>query len=174
MLGRSIWFKSVAVALPILLLDASTKAYASGSYALGEKHEFLFLPIIHVQNPGISLALFSQLGLIDKGVELPIFVFAAAGALAAAGIFVKAVDSRYLWLPAGLALGGILGNVTDRIHHGYVTDFIYIGGLDASANVADFAIVLGMALFLLFDLAMLARSLGRRYRDAAAAARSSG
>jgi signal peptidase II len=73
-----------------------------------------------------------------------------------------------MWFPAALALGGVLGNLLDRLYHGYVTDFIYIGSLEASANVADFAIFLGLALFFLFDLGALVFALGKRYRNAVA------
>jgi signal peptidase II len=60
-------------------------------------------------------------------------------------------------LAAGLALvlGGALGNVIDRVLHGYVIDFIrvFYGEWDFPAfNVADTAITIGAALLILENL----------------------
>jgi signal peptidase II len=57
-------------------------------------------------------------------------------------------------LAAGLALvlGGALGNVIDRIEHGYVVDFIHVHWDRAyfpAFNVADAAITVGAGLLLL-------------------------
>jgi signal peptidase II len=61
------------------------------------------------------------------------------------------------WLAAGLALvaGGAIGNVTDRLMHGYVIDFVqvhYHGWYFPAFNVADSAITVGAALLLLDGL----------------------
>lgn len=60
-------------------------------------------------------------------------------------------------LAAGLALvaGGALGNVVDRLVHGYVIDFVqvhYHGWYFPAFNVADSAITVGAALLLLDSL----------------------
>lgn len=60
-------------------------------------------------------------------------------------------------MAAGLALvlGGALGNVIDRVFHGYVIDFIrvFYGAWDFPAfNVADTAITIGAALLILENL----------------------
>jgi signal peptidase II len=52
-----------------------------------------------------------------------------------------------MWLPTGLLLGGALGNVTDRLRDGAVTDFIKIPILPAF-NVADMAITAGVVVLL--------------------------
>lgn len=152
------------VALFILLLDLSTKALAASSYGLGEKHHFLFVSILHLQNPGVSLGLFSQLGLIGNGVQLPLYAFAIAALFGSIGVLLKAADSPLFWFPAGLVLGG-LGNVIELAYHGYGTDFIYISGLNGSANLADFAIFTGIGLFLLLDLCVLAFALAKKHRN---------
>lgn len=56
-------------------------------------------------------------------------------------------------LALGLQLGGATGNLTDRLRFGYVVDFIDIRVWPVF-NLADFSIVLGLALlsyFLLFS-----------------------
>ena len=59
------------------------------------------------------------------------------------------------WWGVGLLMGGILGNVTDRLVHGYVVDFLsfnlHIRFADpfATFNVADSCICIAVALFLI-------------------------
>jgi signal peptidase II len=58
------------------------------------------------------------------------------------------------WLPAALALvmGGALGNVIDRIWHGYVVDFLHFHWGEAyfpAFNVADTSITIGAGLLIL-------------------------
>ena len=58
-----------------------------------------------------------------------------------------------------LILGGALGNLFDRIVHGYVVDFIsvhYAGWYFPAFNIADMAISCGAAL-LIFDMLFLAK-----------------
>lgn len=61
----------------------------------------------------------------------------------------RAVD-RCSSLGVGLMLGGVTGNTIDRLHWGYVIDFIHIRSGDlwslGTLNAADLAIVCGLAL----------------------------
>jgi signal peptidase II len=57
------------------------------------------------------------------------------------------------WLAAslGLIVGGAVGNVIDRVHYGYVVDFIQVHWQDAyfpTFNVADIAISVGAFLLI--------------------------
>jgi lipoprotein signal peptidase len=61
-------------------------------------------------------------------------------------------------------LGG-LGNILELLYHGYGTDFLYIPGLEGSANFADLGVFLGLALFLIVDLATVLAALAKRYRS---------
>ena len=85
---------------------------------------------------------------------------------AAAAIFI-------VWLPArhggqrlfgwalSLILGGAVGNVIDRIWHGYVVDFIQVhwhGAYFPSFNVADSAITVGAGLLILDELLRVRRT----------------
>lgn len=56
----------------------------------------------------------------------------------------------------GLVLGGTLGNLIDRLHLGFVTDFIDFGFWPAF-NIADSAITVGVILFAYFALRSLSR-----------------
>ena len=60
-----------------------------------------------------------------------------------------------------LILGGALGNVIDRLLHGYVVDFIqvhYAGWYFPSFNVADSAITVGAVLLILDELLRVRRA----------------
>ena len=62
---------------------------------------------------------------------------------------------RLLAWALALILGGALGNVIDRLLHGYVVDFIQVHWRTAyfpSFNVADSAITVGAALLILDEL----------------------
>jgi signal peptidase II len=59
-----------------------------------------------------------------------------------------------------LILGGALGNVIDRLLHGYVVDFIQVHYRDSyfpSFNVADSAITIGAAFLILDELLRVRR-----------------
>ncbi len=70
-------------------------------------------------------------------------------------VWLRGVPARsQLALAAGLALilGGAIGNVLDRIEHGFVVDFIHVHWGRAyfpAFNVADAAITVGAGLLLL-------------------------
>ena len=79
-----------------------------------------------------------------------VVTFAALALLLA--YFARHADRPLLWLPTGLLLGGALGNLIDRIHQGYVTDFIHLPHWPAF-NVADMCITGGVvALVLVLEL----------------------
>lgn len=72
-----------------------------------------------------------------------------------------APDSRLVPLAIGLVVGGAVGNISDRLNHGHVVDFIHYQIPDLISNVsnlADHAIVLGALL-------IFAESIWRDRRD---------
>lgn len=106
-----------------------------------------FFDLTMVWNRGVSF------GLLRADADLARWGLAAFS-VAVAVIFAVWVRGAHRRLPAvafGLAIGGAVGNVIDRIRFGAVADF-----LDFSAlyfpwvfNIADSAITVGMALLLL-------------------------
>ena len=56
--------------------------------------------------------------------------------------------SKVFWIGLGLALGGVLGNLVDRIRLGYVIDFLDFQFWPVF-NLADIAIVCGVGLIIL-------------------------
>ena len=69
-----------------------------------------------------------------------------------------------IWLPAGLLIGGALGNLADRVRDGAVTDFIDLP-VWPTFNLADVAIVVGVVLLVLLpEIAAERRSRARARR----------
>lgn len=143
------------VALAVWVLDHVAKSAARALLSAGGSVEVIpgMLALSYVENTGVAFGLFADVRSPWKPYVL------AAMALAAIAVIVlyslRLPRARAL-LQAALAitLGGILGNLTDRVAYGYVVDFI---DLHAGArlhwptfNVADSAITIGIAL-LLFD-----------------------
>ena len=70
-------------------------------------------------------------------------------------------EQRLFGWALALILGGALGNVIDRLLHGYVVDFIQVHYRDwffPSFNVADSAISIGAVLLILDELLRVKRS----------------
>lgn len=117
-------------------LDHVTKLWASGLTDITFYGPLGFL--LH-HNPGAMLGLFSELPRVLRIVSLStggaflLFLFA---------IIQFMLPSKLMLLRVGLSflMGGILGNVTDRILWGHVVDFIVIGTrtfLSPAFNIAD-------------------------------------
>lgn len=96
--------------------------------------------ITHTGNTGAVFGLFQGSGM---------FFAALAVVVSAAIIYFNVTLPGGQWLlrlALGLQLGGALGNMTDRLRQGHVTDFIDVGPWYIF-NVADMAIVGGVILF---------------------------
>jgi signal peptidase II len=72
---------------------------------------------------------------------------------------------RFAWLAAGMLAGGAIGNVLDRIIEGAVIDFLKPPNWPAF-NLADMAIVGGMALLVLVVELENRRTTAGQRRDA--------
>ena len=91
----------------------------------------------HIHNTGSAFGLF-------QGQNLPLLVVSLLGVGVLAYIYhTQARPGRLMRASIALMLGGALGNLTDRIWQGYVTDFIDIGPWPVF-NLADSAIVVGL------------------------------
>jgi signal peptidase II len=148
----------------VLAADQITKELVRTQLAFGE----IWMPIdwlrphmhiVHWTNTGAAFGMFQQGGML-----FTVLAFIVSGAI----IWYYRDSDTATWpvrIALGLQLGGALGNLTDRLIHGTVTDFILFGFFPAVFNVADGAISLGVALLLLDMLLEY-----RRNRTAAAVA----
>jgi len=134
---RGSWLKVLLVMAVVLVLDQVTKALVRADVAVGETNEVLpFLKIGHVHNDGVAF------GFLGGGGTLLLVIMLGAMALLV-GYFARHAGRSLLWLPTGMLLGGACGNLVDRIHQGYVTDFVELPHWP-SFNVADVAITCGV------------------------------
>ncbi|ANM31816.1 hypothetical protein ABI59_23015 [Acidobacteria bacterium Mor1] len=108
----------------------------------------------YAENPGGMLGLGG--GLAPRA-RFALLVVAVAAALGAVVAFVASSPELSAGGVAslGLFLGGGVGNLMDRIDHGYVIDFVHMGFGSLRTgifNVADVAILAGAAGFVFFKL----------------------
>jgi len=149
---------------PILLVvDQASKIWVHTTLDLGREEVVLipgFLSVIHAQNPGAALGLFT-----DLAWRIPLFVVFTGVAVWFLGVMYRESrpDDRLGATVIACILAGALGNLVDRVHKQSVTDFIRVytesPGLVAlldklglpsewpTFNVADIAIVVGVALY---------------------------
>lgn len=104
---------------------------------------FLFLSLHLVQNTGAGFGLFKDhtpwLAIISLIVALAVIYYYPK--------LPKEKLPQFLW---GLFLGGVLGNLVDRILRGYVVDFIDVGFWPAF-NLADAAITVAVIGLILYE-----------------------
>jgi signal peptidase II len=155
MLRRSVPLITAAI---IVAADRITKILLMQSLNPGEwRPIFPGLTLTHVHNTGIAFSLFADAGWLSR-IALHGVILAAV-VLIAWMLFRHAHQSLSSGLAFGLILGGAIGNLTDRVLHGWVVDFIHvwvrIGGRTWSwpdFNVADSAITVGAILLILGEI----------------------
>jgi signal peptidase II len=104
--------------------------------------------LVPVWNTGISFGMFAGysdwMPAIISGITIIISLVLLAWLLVTVSVVTK--------LALSLILGGAVGNIIDRIRFGAVIDFVDIHFMDfhwPAFNIADSAITIGVALFLL-------------------------
>jgi signal peptidase II len=146
--GLWVW---LALALLVIVLDQLTKTLIIGNFALHDSHTVTsFFNVVRVHNSGAAFSFLAG----ASGWQRWFFV----GLGLAASVFIVWMLRRHpeqtlFCFAVTMILGGALGNVIDRLLHGYVVDFIqvhYAGRYFPSFNLADSAITLGAA-SLIFD-----------------------
>lgn len=140
--------------LGIVVLDRVTKAWFEAQTPEGWRYEVVrrLIYLVHSQNPGIAFSLFADSP--SKWVRAALIVGALLVIGALAWLLVTGQGGAKACAGIAFLLGGAAGNVTDRILHGGVTDFleVWIGSYRWPAfNVADSAITIG-AILLMADL----------------------
>lgn len=111
-----------------------------------------FLTIQHATNSGIAFGWFDDVNSAWKTPVLGIMAVVAIG-LVFYYICTTPASERILLVALGILLGGILGNLIDRVFNGAVFDFIKVHWGTRYAwptfNLADSAITVGVLVILL-------------------------
>jgi len=139
----------LVTALAILVADQVTKALVVSNLAVGQKAQLLgdVVEIWHAQNRGAAFSLF-QGGTI-------VFLVVSVLSIGMVAYFYRSLRDRSPWLHLvlGIVLGGTLGNFTDRLRQGYVTDWLSVGIGDTrwpTFNVADSSVVVGIGILVVY------------------------
>jgi signal peptidase II len=149
----------LGLAFIILLADQFTKVLIVGYYQLGD-HTYVtsFFNIVRVHNHGAAFSFLAGASGWQR------WFFTVIG-FVAAGVIIWMLKShpgqRLFSFAMACILGGAIGNVVDRLVHGYVIDFLdfHWRGMHFPAfNVADAAISIGAACLILDELRRVRRT----------------
>lgn len=133
------------IAASVFSLDQLTKSLIRGGLAIGESwpDESWPVKILHLTNSGAAFGV-----LQGQGFFLTVTALFAIGAIFFYYAF-PPLEHGVLRLALALQLGGALGNLSDRLRYGEVTDFIKFPHYPAF-NVADSSIVIGISAIVIF------------------------
>jgi signal peptidase II len=141
------------VALLVFALDQLTKWVVTGPLGVNHVGDQLYLlpffQFTYTENQGISL------GLLNAATETGRWMLVGLTTAIAVGVTVWLVreKNRADQIALGMVLGGALGNILDRVLHGYVTDFadLHFGAWRPFLifNVGDAAISIAVVILLL-------------------------
>src|SRR4051794_35237432 len=141
------------VALVVFALDQLAKWFVTGPLEVSRVgDQFVLLPIFqftYTENNGISL------GLFNATTEVGRWMLVALTSAIAVGVayWMGREKNRADQIALGMVLGGALGNILDRVRHGYVVDFadLHFGAWRPFLifNVGDAAISIAVVILLL-------------------------
>ena len=134
------------ISLIVIIIDRILKVLVTNNFVLNVRNKIIdgFFYITNCHNEGAAFSLFSG------NVLFLIFITLIVLFLIYRSINKENVNK----IAYGLLLGGILGNLYDRIFYGYVIDyldFVIFKFNFAIFNLADAAIVIGAILLIVFE-----------------------
>ena len=143
-IGR--WILFAGIAIVVVVIDQLAKSWITATLDPGEGMTVLgdWLRFVHGQNSGILFGLLPQ--------SAPSFAIVSLGVT---GLIVyyhrRAGHGILVTVALGLLLGGAIGNLLDRLNHGYVVDFVDMGigtWRFYTYNIADACITTAIILLL--------------------------
>ncbi|MEY4732080.1 MAG: Lipoprotein signal peptidase [Pseudomonadota bacterium] len=153
--GLVLW---LGIALLVLLIDQFTKVLVLGAFQLGDSTPVTsFFNLVRVHNHGAAFSFLAAAGGWQRWFFTGIGVVAALFML---WMLRSHAGQTLFCLAISLILGGAVGNVIDRLLHGYVVDFLdfFWGHWHFPAfNMADSAITLGAGLLILDEILRVRR-----------------
>lgn len=162
--GPSLWLW-LGLAGIVILADQVTKTLIIGHFELHDSRPVTeWFNLVRAHNRGAAFSFLSDASGWQR------WAFTGLG-VAASGFIVWMLRShptqRLFCFAVSLIMGGALGNVLDRLMHGYVVDFLqfrfgflsplFPGGYFPSFNIADSAITLGAVCLILDEVLRVRR-----------------
>lgn len=149
----------LGLALLILILDQFTKTMVLGFYQLGDSSRVTsFFNLVRVHNEGAAFSFLAG----ASGWQRWFFTAVGIGAALFIVWMLRSHPGQRLFAFAMASiLGGAIGNVIDRLVHGYVVDFLqfhYASWYFPSFNIADSAITIGAIALILDELLRVRRA----------------
>ena len=156
--GPSLWLW-LGLALLVVVLDQLTKTLVISRFLLGDSMTITpWFNLVRVHNSGAAFSFLAG----ASGWQRWFFVGLGTAASAFIVWMLKKHPTQTLFCFAvTMIMGGAIGNVVDRLLHGYVVDFIqvhYGGWYFPSFNLADSAITLGAACLILDEILRVRRA----------------
>jgi signal peptidase II len=163
--NSSVW-PWLGLAALVLLADVLTKVLILKNYQLGESTYVTgFFNIVRAHNSGAAFSFLAQAGGWQR------WMFTGIGVAAAVFIVVMLRShggQRLFSFALACILGGAIGNVIDRVMHGYVIDWldfhfsflsgVFHGGHFPAFNIADAGITLGAICLILDEILRVRRT----------------
>lgn len=141
-------------ALLLVIVDQVTKVLILGNYRFGDStYVAPFFNIVRAHNTGAAFSFLAA----ASGWQRWLFTgIAVAAILFIVYLLRKHPGQKLFAFALACILGGAIGNVIDRLLHGYVVDFLQFHWQDRwyfpAFNVADTAITIGAACLILDEL----------------------
>jgi signal peptidase II len=154
------WAPWLLLAVGVFILDQFTKVLILGYYQLGDSTRVTsFFNVVRAHNTG---AAFSFLAAASGWQRWFFTAIGIAAALFIVWLLRKHAGQKLFSFALACILGGAVGNVFDRLVHGYVVDFIQVHWRSSwyfpAFNIADSAITIGAACLVLDELLRVRRS----------------
>ena len=148
----------LGLALLVVVADQLTKTLVLQQFQLGDSQPVTsFFNLVRVHNTGAAFSFLAG----ASGWQRWLFIgLGAAATVFIVWMLLRHGGQRMFSTALALILGGALGNVIDRLWHGYVVDFIQVhhaGAYFPSFNIADSAITLGAVLLSVDELRRVRR-----------------
>jgi signal peptidase II len=162
--GPSLWLW-LGLAGIVILADQVTKTLIIGAFQLGDVRPVTdFFNLVRAHNKGAAFSFLADAAGWQR------WFFTALG-LVVSGFIVWMIRShptqKLFCFAVTMIMGGALGNVVDRLLHGYVVDFlqfrfavlepVFHGGYFPAFNIADSAITLGAGCLILDEILRVRR-----------------
>ena len=100
--------------------------------------------LTYVENRGVAFGIFQDMRWVFVAVTC-ILLF-----LIIFYMFRKRPKGRLCYICAGMIIGGGVGNLIDRLVHGYVVDYLAVSFFPPVCNFADYCITIGVFILVIY------------------------